>query len=222
MKRILGMLLVVSLLGGCSITKKISIGGKGLNVKSYLEKNVMNKKQKGSVVAKIEGVPITLQQVRDEMKFSLSLDYNEGQVEKLLADPELRKNYENKIINQHLIIKKMLKGNDFDSEDFKRQLDISIKEAIVKYYMYKTFFGKEENKKWKDLMVTSDEEVLNFYNENKNFFDEKNVKQEDALYAIKTDLDQRKNQLFMSELVKFQSNMIEELKTEYKVEMINN
>ena len=40
----------------------------------------------------------------------------------------------------------MMKEKDFDSEEFKSQLDIALKESIVKYYMYKSFFGKEENK----------------------------------------------------------------------------
>lgn len=221
MKKIFAVILVIFILVSCSLVKKFTNNG-GLNIKSYVESQFMNKNSKGTLVAKIDEIPITLQQVRDEMEYSLSLDYNEEQVKKIIGDPELKKNYEDKIINQCLIMKKMMKDKDFDKEEFKKHIDISLKEAFVKYYMYKSFFEKEENKKWKDFMATTDDEVLKFYSENKKFFDDKKVKQEDALYAIKTDLDQRKNALFMSELVKFQNNLMDQLKTEYKVERISN
>ena len=92
----------------------------------------------------------------------------------------------------------------------------------MKYYLYHNFFQKEDNLEWKKIMITTDKEVLSFYNENREFFDKRNVKREDALKAIRSDIEKRKNEAFLKELTSFQNNMLEDLKIKYRVEKFNN
>lgn len=188
------------------------------NIDRILKKNLFNNNKKGTIIAKVDKTPVSLQEIREEMRFSLGFEFSEKDVERMMGNPDIQKNYEDKIINQYLIIKKFLNDKTYNSEEFNRYLLISVKETIVKYYLYKNFFTIPENKKWKEVLITDDQEVLAFYNENKKFFDDKKIDKKDALSAIKTDLEKRKSDLFFYELTESQKKLINDLKEKYKVE----
>jgi hypothetical protein len=213
MNKVLIILGIAIILFSCS---KVS-----LNVDDYMKKNLDKNSEKGTAVAKINEKPLSLQEVREDMKFNLGFDYPEGEVDKMMSDPKMQNAYSDKIINQHLIIDKMVNDKTFQSDDFQNYLWVSMKEAAVKYYLYKNFFKLPENLKWKEILITKDSEVLSFYEENKKYFEDKKIQKDDALSAIRNDIGRRKNQAFLEELSNFQNKLIQELKVKTKVEKVN-
>lgn len=207
-KKIILILSLITLLGGC--TK--------MDIKKYINREFFNEKKGGTIIAKIDEIPISLQEIREEMRYSLTMDYGEKKAEIMMLDELVKKGYEEKVINQYLIIKKMIDDNLLDSKDFEVFFKINIKEILLKYFLYKSFFSIPENNRWKEILVTTDSEVLQFYNESKKIFDERGVKKEEALFAIKSDIERRKQELFIRELANYQRNIVEELKTKYKFE----
>lgn len=206
-----------SILAGLLLLASCGAGG-GFSFSSYFKKGLSDKKMEGSVVAKIDGVPLYLQEVRDDMRYSLGFEYSTTDVERLLSDPAVQANYEEKLVNQYLVMRKLLSDNTTNSEDFEKYMWMSLREAAAKYYLYQEFFKNKDNETWKSVLITTEAEVLAFYQENKSFFDEKGVNRQDALVAIRADIERRKQQLFLLELTEFQSKLMQDLKSQIKVE----
>jgi hypothetical protein len=189
------------------------------DIPGLIRYRISNMDKTGTLTAKVNNTPISLEELRKEMKFSLGFEYSDKDVDRLMADPAIQSGYEQKLINQYLIMTEMINDKTLQDAEFDQYLWIQMKEAMVKYYLYRKFFAVPENARWKDLLVTTDTEVMDFYSENKKFFDDRGVSEADALNAIRNDLTSRKNQSFLYELTTFQSKLINDLKVRYKVEM---
>ena len=112
------LLILIILLFSCSKLKnKINFfPGNSFNIEKYVKKEILKKDSNGTIIAKIGDIPLSLQDVREEMKYSLQYEYPESEVKRMMGNDEFKKTYEEKIISQYLVINKMLNDKEYESE----------------------------------------------------------------------------------------------------------
>ena len=151
------------------------------------------------------------------MQLSLGFEFNNEQTKQLSDDPLMKNIYLDSLIAQYLIINDMSDSGMLNSQQFNEYMWLAIREASVKYYLHNKFFEIPDNNKWKEVLITTDEEVNLFYENNKQEFNAKGITKETAIPAIKSDMESTKNKLFLAELQNFRNILIDDLKMKNKV-----
>ncbi|TAL34416.1 MAG: hypothetical protein EPN93_11880 [Spirochaetes bacterium] len=155
---------------------------------------------------------LTRAQVDREREFLIKWLSDPVEREKNLSDKGLAALYLDNILNQTLIIHKAIEDGTFKSPEFDMFIWVSIRDAIVKYYLKKQLEEHNSESLWAPVANAEIEEV---YKKNVEIYSKMGLSRKQALAEIRTSLSNERNALAMKKL---ESDLVNELKLKLKIE----
>ncbi len=182
--------------------------------KKYLEKNLFS--GAGEKGYEINGITQGIDALKSEYELFINLNYPTNIKKLAKVSLENWRDFIDKRQKQDLIIVDALKSNTSDTKIFKYFLKQGIRDAIVKAYLYQKIPNVE---KIKDAQFSDDRVFLEkIYQKNKKLYDEKNIKKEEAIKALRVVYAKKKRAIIDYILQKEQTKVIQNLQKKFKVD----